>query len=232
MPVSQVIVAAQPPIGTEEPRSATFFDFDGTLADTNLVHGYAYYARHSGHLGEVTWRLAKLAALAPTFHLLDAHHRMAFARTLFGLYAGLSHDRLVRLSERLHVEVIAPRIMPATAALLDSARQLGPIVLVTGAPDFAVAPFAREAGFAAVLATRLEFRGGRATGRILEPAVFGTGKATLMRRWARQQGMDLADCRAYADSLNDQAMLQAAGRAGLVNPTRRQAAIAKDSGWQ
>ncbi len=212
--------------------ASTFFDFDGTLADTNLVHVYAFYARHCGHLGEVAGRLAKLAALAPTFHALDAYHRVTFAKTLFGLYKGLSQDRLERLSEQLYRDVIEPRLMGYTAAFLDSARALGPLVLVTGAPDFSVAPFLRRFGFEGAIATRLEFRDGKATGRMHEPAVFGSNKGRLIREYAAARGWDLAAARAYADSASDQAMLTVVGRAGIINPGDRLARIAQDYGWQ
>jgi HAD superfamily phosphoserine phosphatase-like hydrolase len=210
----------------------SFFDFDGTLADTNLVHVYAFYARHCGRLSEVARRLAKLAALAPSFHLLDAYHRVRFAKTLFGLYEGLSRDRLERLAEALYEEVLAPRILPYTEAFLDSARALGPLVLVTGAPEFSVAPFLKRHGFHGTIATRLEFRDGRATGRMLEPVVFGGNKGRLMREYASREGWDLAAARAYADSANDEGMLTVCGRAGVINPDARLAEMAKDYGWQ
>lgn len=212
--------------------SPTFFDFDGTLADTNLVHVYAFYARHCGHLAEVARRLAKLAAVAPTFHALDAYHRVSFARTLFRLYEGLSQDRLERLAEQLYAEVLEPRLKSYARAFVDSARALGPMVLVTGAPDFSVAPFARRFGFHGTIATRLEFRAGRATGRILDPVVFGGNKATLIREYAARAGWDLKQARAYADSANDQAMLTVVGRAGVIDPDRRLAQLARDYGWQ
>lgn len=210
----------------------SFFDFDGTLADTNLVHVYAFYARHCGHLGEVAKRLARLAAVAPTFHVLDAYHRVTFARTLFALYEGLSQDRLERLSEQLYSEVLEPRLKTYTPAFLDSARALGPLVLVTGAPDFSVAPFVRRFGFHGAIATRLEFRAGKATGRMLDPVVFGGNKGRLIREYAEREGWDLGEARAYADSSNDLAMLSVVGRAGVVDPDRRMARMAKDYGWQ
>lgn len=210
----------------------TFFDFDGTLADTNLVHVYAFYARHCGHLGEVARRLARLAALAPAFHALDAYHRVAFARTLFRLYEGLSRDRLERLAEQLYAEVLEPRLKSYARAFLDSARALGPLVLVTGAPDFSVAPFVRRFGFHGAIATRLEFRAGRATGRMLDPVVFGGNKASLIREYAARAGWDLAEARAYADSANDQSMLTVVGRAGVIDPDRRLAQMARDYRWQ
>ncbi|MBM3268674.1 MAG: HAD-IB family hydrolase [Candidatus Sericytochromatia bacterium] len=213
-------------------HAPTFFDFDGTLADTNLVHVYAFYARHCGRLSSVAGRLANLAVLAPTFHLLDAYHRVDFARALFGLYRGMSRDRLERLSEDLYAQVIEPRLMTYTAAFLETAREHGPLVLVTGAPDFSVAPFVRRFGFEGAIATRLEFRDGMATGRMLEPVVFGSNKGRLIREYAAARGWDLEEARAYADSASDQAMLGVVGRAGVVNPTTRLARIARDYGWQ
>ena len=69
--------------------AATYLDFDGTLAATNLVHVYAYYARHAGNRVDVATRLAKLAAWSPAFLALDKVSRLAFATQLYALYAGL-----------------------------------------------------------------------------------------------------------------------------------------------
>ena len=217
---------------TEQLKPATYFDFDGTLADTNLVHVYAFYARHSGRPAEVAGRLAKLALLAPAFYALDAYHRVTFAKTLFRLYEGLSKDRLERFSELLYEKVLEPKLKAYANAFMESARRLGPIVLVTGAPDFSVAPFLERHGFHSAISTRLEFRDGRATGRMLEPVVFGANKGSLMKDHAARYGFDLEASQAYADSLNDQGMLGAVGRAGLVNPSPRLARIAQDYGWK
>jgi HAD superfamily hydrolase (TIGR01490 family) len=213
-------------------RSATFFDFDGTLADTNLVHVYAFYARHAGRRSELLSRHARLLANVPAFYALDAYSRVRFARHLYSMYRGMSRDRLEHFSRRLFDEVLLPRVHSHTADLLDAARAKGPIVLVTGAADFSVRHFAEHFRFDGVIATRLEFRDGLATGGILPPEVFGANKARAMREYAREHGIDLGISAAYADGIADVSMLEAVGRAGVVNPNVRLAQLARDYQWQ
>ncbi len=149
--------------------SATFLDFDGTLARTDLVQAYAYFARHAGSRRAVAGRHASLIAQIPVMLGLDTFSRPAFSERLFAHYRGLSRDRLETFAPRLHREVVAPRIFPGVKAFLEACRGRGPIVLVTGAPDLTVRYFAEENGIDHVIANRLEFRDGVATGRVLPP---------------------------------------------------------------
>lgn len=211
---------------------ATYLDFDGTLADTTLVHVYAYYARHAGRRGEVAMRLARLAAATPAYMALDKLSRLAFARKLYAHYAGLSRDRLEALAPDLDREVLKPREHAHTATFLAACKAKGPIVLVTGAADFSVAPFARRHGFDHVIASRLEFRDGRATGRLLPPEVFGANKARLIREHAAAHGVDLAASSAYTDSASDLPMMDVVGRPGVINPDAALKRAARDYHWQ
>lgn len=213
-------------------RAATFLDFDGTLARTNLVQAYAYYARHAGSRRGVVARYAAVLADVPAMLGLDAFSRPAFADRLFSHYAGLSRDRLELLAPRLHRELVAPRVFPGVPEFLRACRARGPVVLVTGAPDFTVRGFAEEHAIDHVIANRLEFRDGFATGRVLPPTVFGSNKARLMREWAREHGVDLERSAAYADSLSDASMLDTVGRGGVINPGPRLARMARDYQWQ
>ena len=126
----------------------------------------------------------------------------------------------------------APRVFAGTRDFLNGCRRTGPLVLVTGATDFTVRHFAEEYGIDHVIATRLEFRDGVATGRVVPPSVFGSNKARLLREWARERDIDLERSAAYADSVSDASMLDAVGRGGVINPDRRLAALAKDYHWQ
>lgn len=211
---------------------ATFFDFDGTLADTNLVTIYQFYARHAGRVSEVAKRHARLVADVPAFYALDAWNRVRFARKLFGHYEGLSQDRLLHMSERLYDDVIAPRLLTGIRDFLDGCKAKGPIVLVSGAADFSVAPFARRFGFDGVIANRLEFKDGLATGRLIPPEVFGHEKARAMIAYARTHGLDLQASSSYADSVSDLSMFDVVGRAGVINPNAQLAQLAADARWQ
>ncbi|MDB5101155.1 MAG: HAD-superfamily subfamily hydrolase [Cyanobacteria bacterium RYN_339] len=211
---------------------ATYLDFDGTLADTTLVHVYAYYARHAGRRVEMAMRLAKLAAMTPAYMALDKVSRLAFARRLYSHYEGLSRDRLEALAPALDREVLQPREHKHAASFLAGCKAKGPIVLVTGAADFCVAPFAKRYGFDAVIATRLEYRDGRATGRIIPPEVFGPNKAKLIRDHAAAHGIDLAASSAYTDSISDLPMMDVVGRPGVINPDAALQRAARDYHWQ
>jgi HAD superfamily hydrolase (TIGR01490 family) len=212
--------------------TATFLDFDGTLAKTNLVQVYAYLARHSGTRARVVRRYTSLIADIPGMLGLDAFSRPAFAERLFSHYAGLSRDRIETFAPRLHRDVLVPRIFPAVGDFLKACQTRGPLVLVTGAPDFTVRLFAEEYGIEHVIANRLEFRDGIATGRVLPPMVFGSTKARLMREWASANAVDLERSAAYADSVSDASMLDTVGRGGVINPGPKLARMARDFGWQ
>jgi phosphoserine phosphatase len=82
-----------------------------------------------------------------------------------------------------------------------------------------------------VIATRLEERDGRWTGRILGEAMFGQAKARAAKRLAEDRGLNLRRCYAYGDSLNDRWLMEAVGRPVAVNPSKDLASIARTLGW-
>ncbi len=82
-----------------------------------------------------------------------------------------------------------------------------------------------------VIATRLEEKGGRWTGRVLGEAMFGKAKARAAQRLATELRLDLQRCYAYGDSLNDRWLMEVAGRPAAVNPMNELASIARMRGW-
>jgi phosphoserine phosphatase len=83
----------------------------------------------------------------------------------------------------------------------------------------------------AVCATQLEEADGRWTGRIVGQAMFGEAKGHAVRRLAEEARFDLAQCYAYGDSECDRWMLEAVGRASVVNPCSRMQRLARRRGW-
>jgi HAD superfamily hydrolase (TIGR01490 family) len=83
-----------------------------------------------------------------------------------------------------------------------------------------------------VLATQLEIRDGRWTGRVAGAAMFGEEKAEAMKRFAREQGIALAQCSGYGDSSLDRWMLASVGHPFAINPTRRLRRVARLHGWR
>ena len=89
-----------PETGVRKPAStmdakAAFYDVDGTLVKTNVVHVYAYYAMNRGSLLGMAGRTLATAASVPLFAAMDALDRKTFNEFFYRYYAGLSEDRLI-----------------------------------------------------------------------------------------------------------------------------------------
>jgi HAD superfamily hydrolase (TIGR01490 family) len=105
------------------------------------------------------------------------------------------------------------------------------VVLVSGALDVLMERLAAHVGATAVIANRLEFQDGYATGKLLRPIVAGPEKARLVREWARSRGQDLDECFAYSDSYSDVPMLSVVGHPCVVNPDLRLGKLARTYAW-
>src|SRR5579871_4648199 len=87
------LVTAQPPA-----RAAAFYDVDGTLIRTNIVHAFAWYARNQPTVGGSLLKTAKTALSIPLFLAADKLSRKMFNKLFYQYYAGEPEDRLVVLA--------------------------------------------------------------------------------------------------------------------------------------
>jgi HAD superfamily hydrolase (TIGR01490 family) len=211
---------------------AAFFDVDGTLVRTNIVHAYAYYAMNRGSLRGIVARTAGTVAGIPVFGALDLLNRKVFNDFFYRSYAGLSEDRLLTLAEDLFEDVLRPAIFDEAQDLIDEARRAGcRIVLVSGALDFTIEPLGRHLGADDVLANKMQFVGGRATGKVIPPIIEGANKANVIREYCARQKVALDQSFAYSDSFSDYAMLAVVGRPTAVNPDLRLRQVARAYNW-
>lgn len=211
---------------------AAYFDVDGTLVGTNLVHPTIFYLLRQETPLHSLGRLARAALEAPRLALAESQDRRRFNEALFALFEGMSEDRVRFLAEDAFERVLRRSLFPGARDLAARLTEEGyEIVLVTGALDVLTARLAEHLGASAFFANRLEFLDGRATGRLLSPVVAGPEKARLVREHARARGHDLEACFAYADSESDVPMLSVVGRPAAVNPDRGLARVAGSYGW-
>ena len=82
-----------------------------------------------------------------------------------------------------------------------------------------------------VIATRLEEKDGKFTGKISGEAMFGEAKARAAKRLVGEMRLDLGRCYAYGDSLSDRSLMALVGRPATVNPSNDFARIAHTRGW-
>jgi HAD superfamily hydrolase (TIGR01490 family) len=213
-------------------KRAAFFDVDGTLVRTNIVHAFAFYAMNQGSIFGTAWRTARTVAGIPIFWALDKANRKIFNEVFYDSYRGISEDRLVVLAEELFEEVLLPAIHPGTPRLLEQARRAGcRIVLVTGALDFTVRDLARHLGADDLIANRMHFVEGVATGRVVPPIVEGAHKALIIRDYCVREGLSLDKSHAYSDSFSDYPMLTVVGHPAAVNPDLRLRNVARAYEW-
>jgi HAD superfamily hydrolase (TIGR01490 family) len=213
-------------------EAAAFYDVDGTLIKTNIVHAFAWYARHQPTLRGSLVKSAKTALSIPMFMVADKLSRKMFNQLFYGYYAGEPEDRLVVLAEELFEDVIKPSIYPRARDLIEESRRAGcRQVLISGGLDFTVRPLARYLGVDDFIANTLEFENGYATGHLGKPFVAGATKAVIMRDYARQKNIDLSRSYGYSDSYSDYPMLAVVGHPTAVNPDWRLRATARSYDW-
>lgn len=212
--------------------AAVFYDLEGTLVSTNLVHTLGYYARNQPGLFRSFKKSAATILSLPLFAVTDQYSRKVFNDLFFTRYKGESEDRLRFFADDLFEQVLKPAVFPGTFELIAKARSLGMRqVVVTGALDLSVKPLMDYLGIEDYAANKLEFVNGIATGRLLPPVLAAATKASWIRIFAEREGISLSDSFAYSDSMSDLPMLSIVGHPAAVNPDMRLRQTALHHDW-
>jgi HAD superfamily hydrolase (TIGR01490 family) len=107
--------------------------------------------------------------------------------------------------------------------------------IVTSTNAFITAPIAREFGVDHLIATELEVKDGRFTGKPSGTPCFRQGKVTRLAEWLADQGRTLASFTAiwfYSDSQNDLPLLEHVTHPVAVDPDDVLRREAGKRGWQ
>lgn len=212
--------------------AASYFDVDGTLVSTNLVHPTLFYLLNQATPFHSAMKVGMAVARSPWMALAELRDRRLFNEMLFSVYEGVSEDRLLSLAEEAFDTVIKPRIYPAAKDFVKASADKGQdVVLVSGALDFLMKFLADHLGATDVIANRLEIKDRYATGKLLRPVVAGPEKAKLIRDHARSRGHNLDECFAYSDSYSDVPMLSIVGYPAAINPDRKLRLLAQAYHW-
>ena len=214
--------------------AAAFFDVDNTMMQGASIY---YLARGlaarkyftTGDLIRFAWRQLRFRLLASE-HAGDMSEAQEVA---LAFVAGWRVEDMERLSEEIFDELMAERIWTGSRALaqlhLDDGQR---VWLVTAAPVELGRVIARRLGLTGAIGTVAEVRDGVYTGRLVDGLMHGPAKAEAIRVLAAVEGLDLARCTAYSDSVNDTPMLLAVGHAVAVNPDAALRTEARRQGWE
>jgi HAD superfamily hydrolase (TIGR01490 family) len=214
------------------PRTAAFFDLDGTLIPGSANIPLAKAAFAAGLVGKR--ELARDLRNGVSFLLTGASdERSAQVRDrILRAVTGHPASEVEALGDHFLADLVAS-IQPRMRDVLDRHAAAGhDRVVLSASPTEIVSRLAREAGLEHGTGTTSERDDdGVYTGRLAGPFCYGEGKADVLRQVAAERGYDLQRSYAYSDSVSDLPMLAAVGVPVAVNPDPELRQVAADRGW-
>jgi alcohol-forming fatty acyl-CoA reductase len=157
---------------TLKPGEVSYWRVEGSLLELGALRPVGFFTWNSQSFAERWARRAGMAAMAIARPFAYAASRTFATRFLHTLLRGISQDRLDLLGEEYFHYVLKPQLRrEATENLLEAIRAGERIVLVGQLLDHILRPLADHFGIDSIIANRLEFRDGSATGRLLDPVV-------------------------------------------------------------
>ena len=93
-------------------QAAAFYDLEGTLVSTNLVHTLGFYARNQPGCSRSFKKSAATLLSLPVFAVTDQYSRKVFNDLFFKRYKGESEDRLRYFAQDLFENVLKPAVFP------------------------------------------------------------------------------------------------------------------------
>ena len=214
------------------PKTAAFFDVDGTLLKSTIVHYYIWMrsAKAPFPLKQL-WLLGFLPKIV-YYLILDNISRTRFNEVFYHNYRGKNVAEIKALSTEMFERYLRPKIFSeAVLEIQEHKKQGTAVVLVTGSLDFIIQPIADYLAVDAVLAPQLREQDGQFTGELTTVPLIGEEKAKAMRNYADQHEMSLEESYAYGDSRSDLPMLECVGNPVVVNPGKALREKALKSGW-
>jgi HAD superfamily hydrolase (TIGR01490 family) len=206
------------------------FDLDGTLVPGQTQKAFVRFLRTEGvmsfrhYLSLMAWFIAYKLGITRDVEAVQAR--------AFGMLAGREAGEFDRLVDRFFETQVRPRFFPSGIELVQRHLAQGAHLLLV---SNAIEPIARRAadflGIREVVATCLESRDGRFTGRIAGGNVYGENKLVRVRERLAESGWTDAETWAYCDHPSDLPLLQAVNHPVVVNPGRAMAREARSHGF-
>lgn len=203
----------------KENRKIAFFDFDGTLTPTNCIYylviiKFFYY----GNISRWFWLLYFFLQI-PTFFILDKFSAKYFNRYFYSKFSGMNSARVSQIIESRVTPYLRCQLYTHAEKEIKERQQQGyEVVVISGSWHDVIFPVVKPLGISACLATQLEVKQGRFTGKT--DVAVNDDKVVLMERYATSKNVDIKDATAYGNSRWDISMLNNVKHAFAVNPDK------------
>ncbi len=162
-------------MGQTEPKSPgryLYWRVEGSLLELTTIRSVAFFTWNSQTFTERWLRRGTALLMAVLRPFLYALHRGFATRVVYSILRGISRDRLDLLGEEYFQYKLKPRLKPDGVQRLKGLVESGAeVVLVSQGLDHVMGPLARHLGVRWIIASRLDFRDGISTGRLLEPII-------------------------------------------------------------
>lgn len=187
------------------------FDFDGTITTSDSLRDFVRdtvgtASMLGGALGTAPWLAGALIGIC--------ERGATKARFLSATLGGRTRRELEAAARQYATGRLLELIRPEMTARIQEHKRRGHrLVLVSASPALYLDSWAEHAGFDAVIATGLEFRDGRFSGRLATPNCWGPEKARRLQQWFAGDRPRVLF--AYGDSRGDTEMLALADHSWL-----------------
>ena len=167
--------------------NVSYWRVEGSLLELGAMRPVGFFTWNSQSFAERWARRAGMAGMALARPFAYFASRTFATRFLHTLLRGVSRDRLDLLGEEYFHYVLKPQLRrEAVENLIEAVRSGERVVLVGQLLENILRPFAHHFGVESFISNRLEFRDGKATGRLLDPIVRPRGPLA----WIASGGTD------------------------------------------
>jgi long-chain acyl-CoA synthetase len=196
------------------PRIAptVYWRVEGSLLDLTVIQPVAFFTWNAQTFSERFRRRGLIFVMAALRPFLYSTNRKFATRVVHTVLRGVTRDRLDLLGEEYFQYKLKPQLKSHGLERVGELVRAGAdVVLVSQALEHVMKPLAQHLGVKRIVANRLEFRDGVATGRLLEPVIRPRGAFAKIREQspdgrrapktlARQLDISLEDLRNAAIS--------------------------------
>jgi len=174
---------------------------EGSLLELTTVRPIAFFSWNSQTFASRAMRRGLVLLMALLRPFLYAANRKMATRIVHAVLRGITRDRLDLLGEEEFQYKLKPLLKEEGVKKLKALQDSGAeVVLVSQGLEHVMRPLARHLGVQWIIANRLEFRDGIATGRLLSPVIRPRGMFARIReagpdgqqstaRWVRALGL-------------------------------------------
>jgi thioester reductase-like protein len=155
---------------------------EGSLLDLTVVEPVAFFTWNAQTFAERFRRRGLIFLMALLRPFLYSTNRKFATRVVHAVLRGVTRDRLDLLGEEYFQYKLKPRLkLNGVEKVQELVRAGAEVVLVSQGLEHVMRPLAQHLGVKRIVANRLEFRAGTATGRLAEPVIRPRGAFARIR---------------------------------------------------